>query len=340
MREIMSAEKWDVEVGGVKHRVVVETDATTQRTSIRVDGRMAGRPLAATEEDRQFLVGPQPYLLRRMPDGTFDLDIAPGEPAQPSAAATQAPQKSAAAGNSRTVLAAVLLVVVVALGWWTWDSTTYLRVPWKKFQAPGGEVTIDFPGDPADESRDEEVDGETVRVARFTARYGDHDYVLEQEDMGEPIMENFAPKILAEEVRSAWGSAVKETSDTVRSGRDAVAYVADFPPTGEDRAVTMRGIVMVHQSRLYTAWVEVPLGEEETADVTRFLRSIKLPKEYAFHRRGARRNYEERLAEHQNRSEENKKIGRPFRMIGVIARLFVTIVAFVIWVFLWRSRLR
>ena len=61
----MAEAKWTVDVGGVEHLVALQTDAQTGRTAIRVDGRIAGRPLSGTDQERVILVGYAKYFVRR-----------------------------------------------------------------------------------------------------------------------------------------------------------------------------------------------------------------------------------------------------------------------------------
>ena len=64
-----------VAIPGSGKELVLETDPATGRTSARVDGRAVMRPLAATEDEQEFSVGQRRYVLRRLDEGGFYVDI-------------------------------------------------------------------------------------------------------------------------------------------------------------------------------------------------------------------------------------------------------------------------
>jgi hypothetical protein len=279
----VSTQAWTVDVGGAQHRITADTDAENGRTSIRVDGRMAARPVNAEEEEREFPVGSMTYVLRRLPDQTFDLDVAATSGAAISASAgvsTAVERREARdlAKRPRKLAFAAGFVVLVLVGlWWAWHSTVYLRVPWKEWCSRTARVQVEFPGDPAG----------TEEEGTFTARYREHTYVLQHHDMGAPIPEREASRILTAAVNEAWkGKAIDGLSPTRVSNRDAVQFTVQEPAGGEKPARTIRGVATVHQRYLYLAWAETPPGESQGRDVEHYLHSIRLPFEYAYDAQG------------------------------------------------------
>ena len=73
----MSEQTWTVDVDGRKHTVTVDHDWQSRRATIRVDGRMAVKPMSGEESERAVPVGSTPYVIRRLENDTFDLDIPP-----------------------------------------------------------------------------------------------------------------------------------------------------------------------------------------------------------------------------------------------------------------------
>lgn len=294
----MSTQAWTVDVDGVEHRISVATDPATGRTAIRVDDRMAARPMPAEETEREFSVGTRNYLLRRMPDGSFDLDIAPGDPAMLAAAARSAsmsaalsPRKKQRSGAARAV-PAVFFLLALACGWWAWNSSAYFRVPWQEWSDGKYQVKVDLPGAPVDATRQLKMpDGGNHEVRSFNATYRDHVYVIEHFDMGGWLHEHEAPKVLKEEITESWKGRgeIASIEETRIANRDAMRYVVNVPAEGEDPPVTLQGVALVHGPRMFFAWVETPPEDLDSADVNHFVRSVRLPFDYAYLSDGTRR---------------------------------------------------
>ena len=114
-------------IPGTGKELVLETDPSTGRTAGRIDGRAVMSPLGAHEEEREFNVGSIRYLLRRLPGGDFDVDIAPPDltaggatwtpplavPPQPQAPRTKT---GLAIGGFTTALILLLVSVVARKG--------------------------------------------------------------------------------------------------------------------------------------------------------------------------------------------------------------------------------
>jgi hypothetical protein len=64
-----------------RKELLIETDPQSGRTAVRLDGRALMRPLAAGEDEREFIVDSSKFILRRMPRGEWDVDYAPPDPA-------------------------------------------------------------------------------------------------------------------------------------------------------------------------------------------------------------------------------------------------------------------
>jgi hypothetical protein len=71
-RGIMQLGKWDVEVNGQDYAVSVER-AENGKDVVRINGRVATKPIGPEEKDRSINVGGRPYLLRRQGADKYDL---------------------------------------------------------------------------------------------------------------------------------------------------------------------------------------------------------------------------------------------------------------------------
>jgi hypothetical protein len=74
----MQLGKWDVEVNGQDYAVTIER-AENGKDVVRIDGRVATKPIGPEEKDRSINVGGSSYILRRQ--GAEKYDLQAGEPA-------------------------------------------------------------------------------------------------------------------------------------------------------------------------------------------------------------------------------------------------------------------
>ncbi len=80
--------KWDLSVRGKAHEVVID-GSTSGEDVIRVDGRVAARPLDADETQRAFYIDGAAYSLLRNGSRDFELlSIGTGSAARPAQPAT------------------------------------------------------------------------------------------------------------------------------------------------------------------------------------------------------------------------------------------------------------
>jgi hypothetical protein len=337
----MSTQAWTVDSDGVEHRVSVATDAATGRTAIRLNDRMAARPIAPDEMEREFSVGSQTFLLRRMPDGSFDLDVAPGDPAALASAAAAASTASLSSrkqkGSARgRLIAAGMILIAAGLAWWAWDGSKYSRVPWQQWSDGGHQVTIDLPGAPVDATRELPMpDGGRHEIRSFNAAYRDHLYVVEHFDMGGPIYEHEIAQVLKDEITAAWKERgeIASVVETRISNRDAMQYVVHLPAEGKEPPLTLQGVATVHGPRMYFAWVETPQSDIDTADVNRFVRSMRLPSDDAYLRSSLPQVDRAQRASNRARMEELRTTSRLMRMEirVIIAVTTLVVMLLAIW---------
>jgi len=134
---------WDLTVNGVEHVVELALDPTTDRVLVRVDGRMAARPIAPEESSRQFMVAGERWSAVRRVNDEFDLEFVP--PVIPSTpkAATPTPKKTKGIGG--IIFKVVAAVVVLALIGLVKNSLRDLTSDWYEFSSPDGAFKFAMP---------------------------------------------------------------------------------------------------------------------------------------------------------------------------------------------------
>jgi len=115
------AKSWDLSVKGKGHKIVVD-GSEPGKDVIRVDGRVAARPLDADETQRAFVVHGSYYSLRRSGSNNFELTpIGTARDATPAAAVTA----NGAGENHRwrsIITWAVIAVAVATLLIWAFNA--------------------------------------------------------------------------------------------------------------------------------------------------------------------------------------------------------------------------
>ncbi|HEX7151460.1 MAG TPA: hypothetical protein VF618_08240 [Thermoanaerobaculia bacterium] len=262
--------------GGVEHQIVVDVDAQTGKTFIRVDGRLVARPLAPEEESREFKVGNATYVLRRLDDG-FDIDVVMTVDALPKTMSQRvAPPPVEKSPVPGIIVKALVTVLISGLLYWGYDSVMYMRVPWKAWNGPS--VRVDFPGEPERRVEKETANGETFEMVMMSAEYRRHGYALAYWDLGGPVpldkVDELQAAFVTEFVKGMNGTMVKSAPGRVGS-RWGVHFIANVPKTDEDPAGSIRGQLALNGRRVYLQFAFVPKGASLSYDVGEFLRSLR-----------------------------------------------------------------
>lgn len=95
---------WQVESDGQDYEVSV-VRAENGKDFVRVNGRVAAKPIGAEEKEREFAVGSRTYILRRRGADTFDLQPGDAAPAMSPAALARELHKRDDTVNAFAVLA-------------------------------------------------------------------------------------------------------------------------------------------------------------------------------------------------------------------------------------------
>lgn len=292
----MSDRSWTVEVGGVYHAVIVDCDPQTRRAGIRVDGRMAAKPLAADEQERELTINGVPYVLRRKDGDEFELDIAPEAflNKRTSGERTSRPLNSARADatsaplKSRKIWIAYVVAGLFALGLVRYGlrSFQYTHVPWQPYSDSDGSFTAKFPGAPAEKESTQNINGDLWTFHSRTATFKDHFYAVQYVDMKIVVVDANSESIM-NRFLDGWAKGIGgkiETRDKSSLARNpAIRFTMTIPkgsgPDGDKLPVNarMRGVAAVRGSRLFLTWTLTTEVESAFADVHEFLDAFNVP---------------------------------------------------------------
>lgn len=109
---------WDLSVKGKGHKVIVD-GSEAGKDVIRVDGRVAARPLDYDETQRAFMIEGRGYSLRRSGSKDFELisiGSGPDRAPVPTTVATATPRVF----NNVILWSGVAIIVAVLLVWAVW----------------------------------------------------------------------------------------------------------------------------------------------------------------------------------------------------------------------------
>ena len=285
----MSATTWSVDVDGARHTISIERDAQTRRSMIRVDGRMAAKPMADEEEEREVAVGSMRYVVRRTGENQFELDVPPemflnraAAKSRPGAAA----EHSSGLGKTIGLGVGALVVVLIVLGLLRTgrEGLAYMNVPWQPYEAEDGTFKVLFAGDPTAETETINIDGDLWNVVFLHTRHRNHIYAVEYVDAKMVITERNAPAILERFLTALMSEGKLERKETTSLARNpAISFTAWLPKgagEGKDRLETnarQRGIIVLRDNRILVAWTLAAERDPITADQEKFLASFEIP---------------------------------------------------------------
>lgn len=286
----MSDRSWTVEVGGVDHTVIVDCDPQTRRASIRVDGRMPARPMAADEYERELSIDGVPYVLRRKDGDEFELDIAPEAflNQTKSRSSSRAAKSAPPPRKSKMIWIAYVVAGLFALGLVRYGlrSFQYTHVPWQPYSDSDGGFTAKFPGSPTEKQSTENINGDLWTVHSRFATFKDHFYAVQFLDMKIVVVEANSESIM-NRFLDGWAETLggkietREKSSLARnpSIRFTMAIPRGAGPEEHKLPVKahLRGVAAVRGSRLYLTWTLTTEAESTFADVHQFLDAFAVP---------------------------------------------------------------
>src|ERR1043166_3512562 len=202
----MSTKQWTVDADGMEHLVSVLSAAGTGRTSMRVDGRMVGRPLGADEYERVFPVASVGYVVRRKGDD-FELDFAPRDFS--ATVRSTPPKRGAAPAKAKSSpLIPIIIAVVALLGLVGLFgrmrakkpvAVTHKAVQWMPYTASDGSFSVNFPGVPKIEAEAEYQNNYRYTYYSLESKSDEqHIYNVEYCDLPVEISDAKATEVLLE----------------------------------------------------------------------------------------------------------------------------------------------
>lgn len=285
-------QSWTVDVDGVTRHIVAETDETARRTAIRVDGRMVTRPMPLEEEERIFTIGSTAYVLRRLPDETLDLDIAPPQfqpaPAAPSASTMQRAQTmSGTAKHTMTRVAAPksgfpifkvifgVIGAIIGLGLINYFASVYkyMSVPWKTYVHEDKRFKVMFAGNPERSTEFISTPAGVLRTVQLKSKFGEHFYIVEYLDLPFVVPLEKEGQLQQDMLKGIVGKDKLIKSEYAGAALNFITQVSKKKDWSEG---TMRGKILVAGKRVYIVYAFVPRGESISWDVGEFLRSLEV----------------------------------------------------------------
>jgi hypothetical protein len=281
----MSEQTWRVDVDGIERNVTVDTDPESGRTVIRVDGRLAAKPLSPADREREFAVGTSRYSLQRSAQGGFSLDLVSREVAAgfvhtTHRGTTQVPEPERRWTTGRIVWAIVGIVLGLFIARVAWISAQYMRVPWKPYASSDGAFKTIFPGDPTEETEALNLAGDIWTFHMLQGTYRAHTYMLGYFDAHMVIVEQNSDALLDRflgGVASGEKMVLSSKQKTTFRRDHALDFTADVPKTEEHGRAAARGRIVLHGRRFYMIWAIVPMGQTSAYDVEKFLKGFDLP---------------------------------------------------------------
>ena len=276
----MSTKTWTVDVDGLKYAITVDEDAQSGRAAIRVNGRLAAKPMSAEEDEREIPVGSAHYVVRRRGNGEFDLDIPPEVFLRRATKSGVRPEAEKPKSNvGKWVGAVVVALIVIGLlryGRYGWQ---YMRVPWKPFASPDGTFKAKFPEDPKQSEQSHNINGDIWTVKSFTADYKNHGYAVQHIDLRVVVVEANAQSIM-DRFFSGWvqalGGNVESRENTSIAQNPAIRFSIALPagsgPADDKLPVParMRGFLVLRGNRLFFVWGVSALADPFTKDIHQF----------------------------------------------------------------------
>ena len=288
----MSSQSWTVTVDRKPHEVRVDYDWQLGKAAIRVDGRIAEKPLGNDETQREVPIGTAMYVVRRLENDTFDLDLLPGVVPRSTISGVKNPTltqpKPQGSGGLRigAILGGiVVLIIVTAFLRVGRQGFEYMRVPWKPYSAPDGTFKVKFPGDPAQDTDSRNINGDMWSVVTLTSHYKDHFYAVQYVDLHMVVLESSQRSVM-ERFLDGWlkafSGALLSREDASLARNPTLEFVARVPAGfGEGDAklavpALMRGAVVMRDKRLFLVWTLAAEKDPFSTDLREFNTSFEV----------------------------------------------------------------
>lgn len=266
----MTQQTFDVSVGNETQRLEVALDPESGKTTIRLNGRMAARPMLPSDESRDVQIGTDRYQLLRRGDGEFELEFIGGLEVQTLAQAQAAAKLDAEAMSPSgylpvgKIIAGVVLLVVIALALPAIKNG--LGIGWYQHKSADGRFTFQMPEPPA---ADEHMTA-GLKVLEYIGRSGEHEFYVGYVDLPDYMpAEQIGPMINAmrDGLLKRYQAVAVRDQDTALGSE----IVARSEATGDDYKFR----IILSGKRIYLLGAAAPEGELGSMAVMRFFINFK-----------------------------------------------------------------
>jgi hypothetical protein len=163
---------------------------------------------------------------------------------------------------------------------WSIDAVQYMKVPWKKYDAPDRRWQISFPAPPKEKTESLGAGGMTLRTVEMQSRYRNHIYALEWVEFPFYIPvekeSELITSVLESMVKTEKATLIKKEWSTV-SLHHSMHFFMRMPKNKDWSGGTARGHIVRSGNRLYILYAYVPPRESLSFDVGEYFRSFRLP---------------------------------------------------------------
>ena len=277
----MEIKSWTVNVDGRKQSISVDVDPQTKRAMIRVNGRVAAKPMAADDSERTVPVGSMQYIVRRGENDRFDLDVAPEAFLNRLTTEKEIPAEKHGGGSFVLWAIGAVVVVVLVGGMLRYgrQGLEYMKVPWQAYTASDGSFSTKFPSAPNESSEEKNINGDIWTIKSLLSEYKNHAYAVQYIDMKTIVTEDNSQSLM-DNFFAGWanelhGHVVAREATSLGRNR-AFRFVLSVPPQEQLRVpAKMRGVYALRGNRLFIVWCLAAQADPFSKDLQEFLEAFK-----------------------------------------------------------------
>lgn len=266
-----------IPVGLDEKTVSISVDPETGRTAVRIDGKMAGRPLTPDEDSREIRVGDDLYLLKREWE-RFELEyIGPAAPVVQARSAV--PAKASIAKKSTFPTGKIILgLLLTVVAGWLYGPIAEVAVDWNRFMAPDNTFRADMPGEVVE-----------AKLGSFARAAGAKAWLAERNDKIFEVGYVDVPSDVKQDWENEFINSVRDSIAKKYKGQ--VVNDKDWPggtelmiscqewrdtPDGPKVPRDVRIRLIIRDHRVVVAAASAPPREIMSMTVTRFFMSVKV----------------------------------------------------------------
>jgi hypothetical protein len=281
----MSARTWTVDVDGVEHTILVDFDPKSRRAPIRVDGKLTAKPMAADDTEREIRIGDVRYIVRRLENDDFTLDISPEVFLNKATKRRVSESTRGRPGIGVWIGVVVALVIVAALVRFGMRGLQYMRVPWQPYASADGAFKAKFPATPSERQETQNINGDLWTFHSLQSDYKNHFFAVEYADLKLVVVEANAQawldRFLSGMATSVGGSVVSREK-TSRARNPAVEFEVMVPASTEiggqklPVAARVRGLMVIRGNRMFVATTVAAAADPFSRDQREFIEAFEI----------------------------------------------------------------